>query len=267
MNNIITRQSSLVAILLYSATLCSCAQAFESSSTSLPVSCPPGGIQLLGQGSVCEFVDVAGGRHSWILEDDVLTVTPREDMKKPNHVVSKIHFRDADIHVEFLLPEGTTGNSGIYLHGLYELQILNSYGVSTMTTREMGALYKFYKPMVNASKPPLSWQAYDIRYVAPRRSANGKVTKPGLITAWLNGRLVQDRAQFSEPRSKHCPLQSGATPYLDNMQHLVATTEQGPLFLQEHLSPVSFRNIWIKSLDGRVSLAEPSHGATRANLP
>ncbi len=70
---------------------------------------------------------------------------------------------------------------------------------------------------------------------------------------WLNGKLVQDRAQFSEPRSKYCPLQSGATLYLNALHEHLNATEQGPLFLQEHLSPVCFRNIWIKSRDGRVS--------------
>ena len=258
MNYFITSRTWLLAMLLSAATSGISTQAFEPRSKSLPVACPSGGIQLLGQGSLCEFVDVEGGPLNWILEEDVLTVTPREEMALPNHAISQIHFRDADIHVEFLLPAGWTGNSGIYLHGLYELQVLNSFGVSTMTEYEMGALYKFFKPLVNASKPPLAWQAYDIRYVAPRRKANGRVTKPGVVTAWLNGKLVQDRAQFTAPRSKHCPLQSDATPYLNAMRDSVRATEQGPLVLQEHLSPVCFRNVWIKSLDGRTSPFERS---------
>lgn len=253
MRYITTNWTRLVAMVLLSATYSISAPAFEPLSTSLPVPCPSGGVQLLGQDGACEFVDSAGGPPNWILEDDVLTVTLRKDMALSNYVISKVHFRDADIHVEFLLPEGWTGNSGLYLHGLYELQILNSFGVSTMTDTEMGALYRFHKPLVNASKPPMTWQAYDIRYFAPRRNANGKATKPGVVTAWLNGKLVQNRAQFSEPRSKYCPLQSGATPYLDALHEQLKATEQGPLFLQEHLSPVCFRNIWIKSRDGRVS--------------
>jgi lysophospholipase L1-like esterase len=213
-------------------------------------------VQLLGQHGVCEFVGLDGGKPNWILEEDVLTVSLREDMAEPNHVISKLLFRDADIHVEFQLPEGWTGNSGLYLHGLYELQILNSFGVTKMTNTEMGALYRFYEPLVNASRPAMEWQAYDLRYFAPRRDAHGKATKPGVVSAWLNGKLVQDRAQFSEPRSNYCPLESGTTPHLNALREQLKITEQGPLFLQEHLSPVCFRNIWIKSLDGRINAGE-----------
>ncbi len=252
MKHIVKSPTRLLAILLFSVTFTAVSVAFEPTSANLPVPCPSGGVQLLGQDGVCEFVGVDGGTPNWILEHDVLTVALRENMAKPNHVISQLHFRDAEIHAEFLLPAGWTGNSGLYLHGLYELQILNSFGVTKMSNQEMGALYRFTEPLVNASKPSMEWQAYDLRYFAPRRDSRGKTTKPGVVSAWLNGKLVQDHVHFSEPRSEFCPLQSGATPYLNATEQRVKATEQGPLFLQEHLSPVCFRNIWIKSLDGRV---------------
>ena len=249
---------SMVTLFMLAVMCCVAAYAYEPISTSLPVPCPPGGIQLLGPDDHCEFVGLDGGPHNWDLTDNVLTVTLRKPTAKPNHIVSKLHFRDADIHVEFLLPKGSNGNSGLYLHGMYELQILNSFGKSAKTAKKMGALYLFYPPLVNASRPPMEWQAYDLRFFPPRRDTSGTATKPGVVTAWLNGKLVQDRATFLEPRSKHCPLQSNATPYINAMEDQVKATEQGPLFLQEHLSPVCFRNIWIKSLDGRVSPVERS---------
>jgi hypothetical protein len=142
-----------VAIWLVVAASASAAEKFTPNSGSLPVPRPTGAVQLLGPGGVCEFVGLDGEPSNWILADDVLTVTPRTDMDSPNHIVSTFHFRDADMHVEFLLPEGWTGNSGLYLHGLYELQILNSFGTKQMSDQEMGALYKFHRPLVNASKP------------------------------------------------------------------------------------------------------------------
>ena len=99
--------------------------------------------------------------------------------------------------------------------------------------------------MFNASRPAGEWQVYDIRYTAPRRDAAGKVTKPGTITAWLNGRLVQDGIQFSEPRSPYVPYLHGVTDHLREVKRRLDETGEGPLFLQDHGSPTKFRNVWI----------------------
>jgi hypothetical protein len=158
-------------------------------------------------------------------------------------------FRDADIHAEFMTSPDAKGNSGLYLHGQYEMQIYDSFGVQPPTDQDEGSLYRFGKPIVNASLPAGQWQVYDIRFIAPRRDAAGTVLKPGRVTAWLNGRLVQNELRFTEPRSPYTPYKHGVTDYLTGVEkHLLATGE-GPLFLQDHGSPTRFRNVWLKRLD------------------
>jgi hypothetical protein len=97
---------------------------------------------------------------------------------------------------------------------------------------------------VNASRPAGEWQVYDIRYTAPRRGAARKVTTPGTITAWLNGKLVQDGVEFAEPRSPYIPYRHGVTDHLRQVKKRLDETGEGPLFLQDHGSPARFRNVW-----------------------
>ncbi len=201
------------------------------------------------------FVSMAGEAPDWPIEDGSLVST-----QKPgniNHLCSRLHFRDADIHVEFLLPEKGAGNSGIYIHGNFELQIINSHEAKELTQQEMGAVYGFAPPLVNAARPPGQWQVYDIRYRAPRRNAEDKVETPGAITAWLNGQLVQDGVTFEEPRSSFHPYRHGVTGYLKAIYPRQKATATGPLFLQDHNSPVRFRNVWVRPLDDKAFLYEP----------
>ena len=98
--------------------------------------------------------------------------------------------------------------------------------------------------LVNAARPAGEWQVYDIRYVAPRRDADGKVTRPGSIVAWLNGRKVQDGVTFDLPRSPYVPYRHGVTDHLRGVERTLLETGRGPLFLQDHGSPTRFRNLW-----------------------
>jgi hypothetical protein len=95
--------------------------------------------------------------------------------KHANHIVSTTLFRDADIHAEFMTSPEAKGNSGLYLHGHYEMQIYDSFGVQPPTDQDEGSLYRFGKPIVNASLPTGQWQVYDIRFIAPRRDAAGRL--------------------------------------------------------------------------------------------
>ena len=149
------------------------------------------------------------------------------------------------------------GNSGIYIHGNYEMQIFNSFGKEEMNEHVEGALYGFAKPLVNASRKAGEWQVYDIRYKAPRRDTNGKITEPGSITAWLNGQLVQKETRFEEPRSVYHPFRYGTTDYLKKIWTQQLATQTGPMFLQDHGSPTRFRNVWIKPLDDKAFLYTP----------
>jgi hypothetical protein len=171
-------------------------------------------------------------------------------------IVSKLHFRDAQIHVEFVVPNdgkkgGWAGNSGVYIFGMYELQILNSFQNPVEPKETIGAVYGISPPFVNAARRPGEWQVYDIVYIAPRRDAKGKVAVPGSITAILNGVLVQHNAHFTESLSVWNPLGYKKTPYTDNILESILKTGCGPLFLQDHGSPVRFRNVWIRPLDDK----------------
>jgi hypothetical protein len=213
--------------------------------TPLPVKPPAGGSVLFGDGSEGppKFVAMDGGPIDWSVEDGTLFMSRSKG--HANHILSTEVFRDADIHAEFVVDKKASGNSGLYIHGLYEMQIFDSFGVEPPTDQDEGSLYRFGKPLVNASRPAGEWQVYDIRYTAPRRDAAGKVTKPGTITAWLNGRLVQDGIEFSEPRSPYVPYLHGVTDHLREVKRRLDETGEGPLFLQDHGSPTKFRNVWI----------------------
>lgn len=219
---------------------------FKPQQDTLPVA-PPEGAIVLFDGNTCRFRSMAGDAIPWPIEDGSLISTTARN--HTNHIVSTIHFRDAEIHVEFMINKKAEGNSGIYLHGNYEMQIFNSFGKERVGEHDEGALYGFSKPLVNASKPEGQWQVYDIRYRAPRRDSQGKITEPGRVSAWLNGQLVQDNTQFDEPRSVYHPFRYGNTPYLNSIYAQMKQTSVGPLFLQDHGSPTKFRNVWIKPLD------------------
>jgi hypothetical protein len=211
----------------------------------LPVTPPTGAIVLFGDGSEGppKFVAMDGGPIDWKVEAGAVVVT--KSPQHANHILSSVIFRDADIHAEFMVDKASAGNSGLYIHGLYEMQIFDSFGVEPPTDQDEGSLYRFAKPLVNASRPAGEWQVYDIRYTAPRRDAAGEVTKPGTITAWLNGKLVQDGIEFSEPRSPYVPYRHGFTDHLRRVKQRLDATGEGPLFLQDHGSPTKFRNVWI----------------------
>jgi hypothetical protein len=226
--------------------------AFAPRQDSLPVPAPEGAIQLFDGREVNLFLSMEGGEINWPMEDGVLVST--RGTRRTNHLVSKLHFRDADIHVEFMLPEKTSGNSGVYIHGNYELQIFNSVGKENPDHGDMGGIYGFAKPLANACRPPGQWQVYDIRYHAPRRDGEGKIVEDGTITAYLNGVLVQDNTRFGAPRSRWHPYRYGTTPYLQEIWKQQQKTGVGPVFLQDHDAPVRFRNVWVRPLDDQAFL-------------
>lgn len=232
-------------------------EGFAPQQSSLPVAPPGGAIVLFDGQGVNLFVSKEGGDIDWPIEDGTLVSTRGQG--RSNHLVSKLHFRDADIHVEFMLPEKTSGNSGVYIHGNYELQIFNSFGKKIPEMGDVGAIYGFSKPLVNACRKPGEWQVYDIRYRAPRRDDSGEIIEEGSITAWLNGKKVQENATFGEPRSKYHPYRYKTTPYLQEIWKQQKKTMTGPVFLQDHDSPVRFRNVWLRPLDDRAVLYEPEN--------
>ena len=227
---------------------------FKPDQSKLPVPAPKGATVLLDEKGNHSFLSMVGGTIDWPVTDGVIVPKAR---KNRNHVVSKLHFKDADIHVEFLLPEKGPGNSGVYIHGNYEIQILNSFGKEKVTQDDAGALYGFSPPRENACRKPGEWQVFDIRYRAPRRDVAGKITENGVVTVWFNGKKVLDGTQFGEPKSPFHPFRFGNTPYLDKIRDRQKKTMTGPVFLQDHGNPVKFRNIWILPADDHAFLYEP----------
>ena len=148
-------------------------------------------------------------------------------------VISKQDFADHSLHMEFrtpFMPSATgqaRGNSGCYLLGRYEVQILDSFGLEG-ETNECGGIYKAAAPKVNMCLPPLSWQTYDMDFTAPKY-ADGKKVENAKITVRHNGVLIHEDLELPA----HTP--GGVSEECPN---------PGPLFLQDHHNPVRFRNIW-----------------------
>src|SRR4051812_37780794 len=159
--------------------------------------------------------------------------------KGKGDIVSKQAFGDAQIHVEFKTPVETTGegqdrgNSGVYLHGRYEVQVLDSYQNETYPDGQCGAIYKQHVPLVNVCRPQGEWQTYDIVFHPAKFDSAGKKTAPGRVTVVHNGVLIQDNAELYSPTGGAIGEDEKPT---------------GPLLLQEHGHPVKYRNIWYRPL-------------------
>jgi hypothetical protein len=236
---------------------------FAPKQDQLPVAPPEGAIVLFDGGDVNRFLSKTGGEINWPIEDGTLVSSPGGG--RANHIVSDLHFRDADIHVEFKLSPSGAANSGIYIHGNYEMQILHSADKAKVTQDDMGALYGFSPPLVNAALGRDAWQVYDIRYIAPRRDESEKITEEGRVTAWLNGKKVQEDTRFGEPRSVYHPYRYNTTPYLKTIWERQKQTGIGPVFLQDHGNPVRFRNVWVRPLDDKAFRYQPEEASDSAS--
>ncbi len=201
-----------------------------------------------------------GGPFNWALEDGAIVVKPGQQERQQG-LWTRLHFRDAQIHVEFSFPrsavEGVSAsNSGLYLHGLFELQIIDSFNNVMAPMDSTGSLYKFSEPLVDATRDVDVWQDYDVIFTAPRRDETGKPVKPGSITVLLNGVLVQHNTPFLEHQSIYTPLHFRTTPYAERIRESLLKTGCGPMQLQDHDHPVRFRNIWIRPLDDKAFVFE-----------
>lgn len=228
---------------------------FRPDQSQIPTTPPENAIVLWDGKSLDSWTAMDGGPVNWKVENGELVSTRNGD--RVNHIVSKLHFRDADIHVEFNTVKQAQGNSGIYIHGNYELQILDSAGKEKPDQNDAGSIYGFHPPLVNAAKPAGEWQVYDIRYTAPRRDESGKIIESGMITAWLNGQLVQKESTFTDPRSVYHPFRYGTTDYLKAINKQMQQSSVGPFFLQDHDSPVRFRNVWVVPRDDKHLIYSP----------
>ncbi len=154
---------------------------------------------------------------------------------------SKQKFGSHKVHIEFRIPyqpedrgQGR-GNSGIYLQGRYEVQMLDSFGLEGRNN-ECGGIYELSDPAVNMCLPPLTWQTYDIDFTAAKFDDAGNLTEEPRLTVKHNGVVVQDNVKIPQGRvTRAAPVKTGP--------------EAGPVYLQNHNNPVRYRNIWVVETD------------------
>ena len=148
-------------------------------------------------------------------------------------------FTDFMLHLEFMtpnMPEATgqaKGNSGVFLQGRYEIQVLDSYGIEVPGKGDCGAIYNQFAPLVNACKPPLEWQTYDVIFRAARVDPSGQVAENARVTLLQNGVVIQNNTQLLGVTGGSANEDVGAP---------------GPLLLQDHGNPGQSRNIWVAPL-------------------
>ena len=155
-----------------------------------------------------------------------------EGKRRKQFLCAKQKFGDYRLHLEFQLPEGDSGNSGVFFGPLYELQILDSSGKEEAGLGDCGAIYQIRAPDTNAGLGPGEWQTVDLEYKAASIGRNGFMTEKGAarVTVRLNGKLIHDDVRLSLRRNKYAGFPEEPT---------------SPIVLQEHGSKVKFRNIWL----------------------
>jgi hypothetical protein len=197
----------------------------------------PADAQVLFSGAdLLRWQNRRGEPAAWKIDQGAMVVAP-----KAGDIQTKEEFGDVQLHVEWASPSVVSGegqdrgNSGVFLMGRYEVQVLDSYRSPTYPDGQAAAIYGQFPPLVNASRAPGEWQTYDIIFTAPRFE-NGTVATPAYLTVFHNGVVVHNHTALI-----------GTT-----MHKVVAKYEphppRGPIRLQDHGNPVRYRNIWVREL-------------------
>ena len=208
------------------------ADAPTSQPSTPPVPAPAGAIKLF-DGTPESLMTNWTARNkkpiAWVVADGEMT-------SKLSDIISNQKFQDFTLHVEFNEPlmgpevKGQQrGNSGVYLQGRYEIQVLDSYGL-TPNAGDCGAVYNQKAPDVNACLPPGQWQTYDITFKAAKFDADKKKIAKAQVTVIQNGKKIQDDVEINHPTGSELSKES---------------PDPGPVLLQFHHNSVKFRNVWI----------------------
>jgi hypothetical protein len=212
-------------------------EAGTSSTQDAPGRPPSDAVVLFDGKDLSAWAGEDGQPAKWKVANGYMEVVPHS-----GYLHTRQAFGDCQLHVEFAEPvppvgeDQGRGNSGVFLMGLYEIQVLDSYHSQTYADGQASAVYGQFPPQVNASRPPGRWQTYDIIFHRPRFDNDGQVLRPARVSVLHNGVLVQDNVELSGPTAHHQRPAYQATP------------DKLPLALQDHGNPVRFRNIWIREL-------------------
>lgn len=204
-----------------------------------PQSPPSDAVVLFDGTSLDAWEHSDGSASSWLVrEGEYFAVEPGSGA-----IQTKEGFGDAQLHIEWQVPESNEGdgqgrgNSGVYLMGTYEVQVLDSHDNTTYADGQAAAIYGQYPPLVNAMRPQGEWQTYDIIFRRPHFDEEGDVVAPARMTVYHNGVLVQDDVKLTGPTGHY-----DRPPYEQHASRL-------PLRLQDHGNPVRFRNVWLRELE------------------
>jgi hypothetical protein len=200
---------------------------------------PSDAIVLFDGGNLGHWRSEKGGSAEWKVREGYVEVVP-----KTGDIYTREAFGDLQLHVEWSTPmsspteEQKWGNSGVFLYGVYEVQVWDSYHTNNIyADGQAGAIYGQFPPLVNACRKPGKWQEYDILFIAPRFTG-GKVQTPAYLTVLHNGVLIHNHtALLGETGHRELP------PYADH-------GPRGPIRLQDHGDPIRYRNIWVRAMNG-----------------
>jgi hypothetical protein len=205
---------------------------------------PSDAIVLFDGKDLSQWKGVAGPA-AWDVRDGVMTVK-----KGSGDIETRQSFQDVQLHLEWRMPTGITGegqhrgNSGVFLMGRYEIQILDSYNSRTYANGQAGAVYGQVAPLVNAMRPPGEWNSYDVMFTAPRFNDDGSLFSAARVTVLHNGVLIQNNAEVFGSTGAY-----GRPGYYE-------AHATGPIKLQDHPGPgepISYRNIWVREINARGS--------------
>ncbi|HTI72735.1 MAG TPA: DUF1080 domain-containing protein [Candidatus Limnocylindria bacterium] len=176
-----------------------------------------------------------GTEAKWKVEDGVMSASKGD-------ITTKEKFGDFQLHIEWSAPtppKGESqgrGNSGVFLHGLYEVQVLDVYQNKTYADGQAGGLYGQWPPLANAIKKPGEWNSYDIIFEGPKWDEAGNISRKASVTVIHNGVVLHHKKEYNGPTNHR-----SVTPY-------PKYDGTGPIRLQDHGDPVRYRNIWIRPL-------------------
>lgn len=215
---------------------------------------PPGAVVLFDGTSLKHWVGSDGQPAKWTLGKGYFEVKPGTGT-----IMTVDSFGDMQLHLEWSEPVPATGegqdrgNSGVFLMGRYELQVLDSWHNDTYADGQVGSLYGQHPPLFNAALPPGTWQRYDVFFRRPRFGADGRLVSPARVTVLQNGVPVQNNAVIFGPTS--WLTRNGYSAHPDKL----------PIGLQDHSFKVRFRNIWVRPLPEEQPAPPPP--AVRATTP